>query len=393
MLNRAAARALLAVLVLLFFAPACRAVDRSENPMPATYRLYFGTYTRKEGSRGIYRALLDTASGRITEPQLAGEAGNPSFLALHPGGKFLYAVGEDGSFEKEQAGSVSAFAIQADTGDLKLINRQSSKGKHPCHINVDASGTHALVANYTGGNVVSLPIAADGSLGAAVSVVQHKGSSVHPQRQKQPHAHSVDLVAGDRFAVAADLGIDQVLLYRYAAGKLAFASSAALPPGSGPRHTAMHPDGQTLYVINELNSTMTAMRFDAQAGVLKPFQTVSTLPLGDVVPGNSTAELACHPNGRFVFGSNRGHNSLVTYAVQADTRELLLVAHTPTGGKTPRHFALDPTGRFLLALNQDSDTVSVFRVDSETGALTPTGQVLKAPTPVCVRFQALPATR
>ncbi len=390
--NRAA-WALVAVMLPLFSAPACRAVDPLEESMPATYRLYFGTYTRQGGSRGIYRAQLDTATGRVSEPQLAGEAGNPSFLALHPGGKHLYAVGEDGAFQQEQAGSVSAFVIEAETGDLKLINQRSSKGKHPCHINVDAAGGHALVANYTGGNVVSLPIAADGSLGEAVSVVQHKGSSVHPQRQKQPHAHSVDLIAGDRYAVAADLGIDQVLLYRYAAGKLSFASSAAVPPGSGPRHTALHPDGKTLYVINELNSTMTAMRFDAQAGELKPFQTVSTLPLGDVVPGNSTAEVACHPSGRFVFGSNRGHNSLVTYAVQADTRELLLVAHTPTGGKTPRHFALDPAGRFLLALNQDSDTVSVFRVDGQSGVLTPTGQVLNVPAPVCVRFQALPGVR
>jgi 6-phosphogluconolactonase len=323
---------------------------------------------------------------------VAGETKNPSFLALHPDRRFLYAVGEIGDFAGKRTGAVSAFRIEPATGRLQMLNQESSGGAGPCHLTVDRSGRNVLVVNYGGGSVSVLPIREAGSLGPATAFVQHRGSSVNPRRQQGPHAHSINLDAANRFAFVADLGLDKIMVYRFdpAAGTLTANEPAwaSVAPGSGPRHFAFHPSGQFAYVINEISSTLTAFRYDASRGSLSELQTVSSLPAGPV-EGNSTAEIQVHPSGKFVYGSNRGHNSIAVFAVDGGAGRLTLVEHESTQGKAPRNFGIDPTGQFLLACNQDSHTIVGFRIDQQTGALTPTGQKLDVPSPVCVKFTGL----
>lgn len=350
---------------------------------------YIGTYTGPK-SQGIYAFRVDPRSGAASPLGCVAQAVHPSFLALHPSGKFLYAVSEVSRFADSQGGAVAAFAVDPATGALKLLNQQSSGGAGPCHLNVDKTGRHVLVANYSGGSVAVLPIRADGSLGEAAAVIRHSGSSAHPQRQRQPHAHSVNLSPDNRHALVADLGTDRVMVYRFAAdrGSLEPAAipSVALPPGSGPRHLAFHPDGRRVFVINELLSTLTLLDYDPDQGRLTPVQTLSTLP-ENFSGENTTAEVVVHPGGRFVYGSNRGHDSIAVFAFDpAAGDQLKLVEHAATQGRTPRNFALDPAGQYLWAANQGSDTVVIFRVDSASGRLRPTGQVLSVGAPVCVRF-------
>jgi 6-phosphogluconolactonase len=355
---------------------------------PESLWVYVGTYTGGE-SKGIYLCRLDLATGRLTGPELAAEVASPSFLALHPTGKFLYAVGETGA--GSVAGAVHAFAIESEAGQLSHLNTQPSGGAGPCHLVVDAAGRNVLVANYGGGSVAVLPIGDDGRLAEPSCVVQHEGSSVNPQRQEAPHAHSINLDPANRFAFAADLGLDQVLVYRFDAhaGTLvpndpAFAKVA---PGAGPRHFAFHPAGTWAYVINELANTVTAFSYDAQHGVLKEIQTISTLP-ADFKEPSYTAEVVVHPSGKFLYGSNRGHDSLAIFSIDGHSGKLKLVGHEPTGGKTPRNFAAEPTGKYVLTANQASDSVFVFEVDMYTGKLKRVGEGLKVPTPVCLRFLA-----
>ena len=380
---QAALAGLLLCTVVAASSPADRAQARAEA---GSLRVYVGTYTRGT-SEGIYLCRMDLSTGKLEAPALAAEAVNPSFLALHPNRRFLYAVGEMGSFAGKKAGAVSAFALDPATGKLGLLNQQASGGAGPCHLAVDRTGRYVLAANYTGGSVVCLPIQQDGRLGEATSFVQHEGSSVNPRRQRGPHAHCVNLDAANRFAVSADLGLDKVLIYRFdaTAGRLTPNDSpwAKVAPGAGPRHFAFHPSARFAYVINELDSTVTAFRYDAKRGVLSTLGTVSTLPEG-FDGQNSTAEIDVHPSGEFLYGSNRGHDSIVIFAVDADQGTLRQVGHQSTQGKTPRNFAIDPTGRYLLAANQASDTIVVFRVDAKTGQLHPTGHSVSVPSPVCV---------
>jgi 6-phosphogluconolactonase len=291
-----------------------------------------------------------------------------------------------------QGGAVAAFKIHPENGALTLLNQVSSGGAGPCHLNVDRTGRHVLVANYGGGSVAVLPLREDGSLGAATALIRHTGSSVNPQRQREPHAHSVNLSPDNRFALVADLGTDRVMIYRFDAlrGTLVAHDPAfvALPPGSGPRHLAFHPDGYRAFVVNELLSTVTAFDYDAIQGVLSARQTVGTLP--EFFQGQSTtAEVVVHPGGGFVYASNRGHDSLATFALGADGK-LKPGTHTSTGGRTPRNFALDPSGRYLWAANQGSDSVQIFRVEATTGVLTAVGGPFEVGAPVCVRFVAGP---
>jgi 6-phosphogluconolactonase len=257
---------------------------------------------------------------------------------------------------------------------------------------VDKTGKTVLVANYGGGSVAALPIAADGRLGKATAAIQHKGSSVNQQRQSAPHAHSINIDSSNRFAVAADLGLDKLLIYRLDAAKGTLTPNdppfASVAPGSGPRHFAFHPNGKFAYVINEMLCTVTAFSFDEKTGSLRELQTITTLP-HEVRSGYSTAEIVAHPSGKFLYGSNRGHDSIALFAVDTETGKLTALGHEPTGGKTPRNFAIDPTGTFLLAENQESDTIVVFRIDQASGKLKPTGHVANVPTPVCVRFLEL----
>jgi 6-phosphogluconolactonase len=343
-------------------------------------RVYVGTYTGKE-SKGIYLLELDLATGTLTEKGLAGEANNPSFLAIHPSQKFLYAANEVGNFDGKKGGGVTAYAIDPASGKLTELNKQMSGGSGPCHLVVDKDGKTVLVANYGSGSVASLPVEVDGKLKEAASTIQHKGA-------KAPHAHSIFADAGNRFVMAADLGLDQVLVYKFDADKSTLTPNdppfAKLPAGSGPRHFAFHPDGKHAYVINESKSTMTAFNYDAAKGELTEIQTLSTLP-ADHKGGNSTAEVVVHPSGKFVYGSNRGHDSIAIFAVEADGK-LKAVGHEPTQGKTPRNFNVDPTGNYLLAANQNSGTLVLFRIDQTTGLLKATGATVKVPGAVCVKF-------
>lgn len=349
-------------------------------------RVFFGTYTnnKPDGSKGIYTSTLDLKTGALSKPELAAETVSPSFLAIAPGGKFLYAVGEAGI-----GGGVSGFAIGGD-GKLTLINRETTGGKGPAHVSVDGAGKNVLVANYGSGAIACLPISAEGKLSPASSVIQHEGSSVNPARQKGPHAHSIYVDKGQRFVVSADLGLDKVLVYKFdaAAGKLTPNEPAffAAKPGAGPRHFAFHPDGRHAFVINEIDSTLTSLAWDPEKGTLSGIQTLSTLPAEH--KGNSTAEVVVHPSGKFVYGSNRGHDSIAGFSFDGATGKLTAIGHTPAGGKTPRNFNIDPTGTFLIAAHQGSNTVQAFRIDGDNGTLTPVGGAVPVASPVCIKFLA-----
>ncbi len=361
------------------------------------FRVYVGTYTSGKGeekSRGIYVLDLDVRSGKLSTPRLACEAIDPSFLAIHPSGKFVYAVSERGEVDGQPGGAVVGFSIDPATGELARINQQSSRGADPCHLVVDRAGKNVLVANYTGGSVASLPIDSDGRLGPSTSFIQHAGKGSDPARQKGPHAHSINLDRAGRFAVAADLGLDRVFIYRFdgAQGTLAANDPAfgEVAPKSGPRHFAFHPGGRFGYVIAEMANTVTAFEYDESAGSLKAIQTISTLP-ADFQGRSYTAEVQVHPTGKFVYGSNRGHDSIAMFAVDSATGKLSAIGVEPTQGRNPRNFAIDPTGAYLLAENGDSGTIVVFRIDPQTGVLRPTDQSVRVPKPVCIKMIEKPA--
>ncbi|MFO7957164.1 MAG: lactonase family protein [Candidatus Brocadiia bacterium] len=352
---------------------------------------YVGSYS-DESARGIHAFEFDVATGRLERLGGAGGVTNPSFLALHPGGRFLYAVNETGQFAGEGSGAVAAFSIDPASGGLTLLNRQATGGPGPCHLTVDATGRCVLAANYRGGSVCVVPIEADGRLGERTDFVQHQGSSVHPTRQTGPHAHSVTLDPTNTFACVADLGVDRVVIYRLDPenGRL---SPNADPwyqarRGAGPRHFAFGRNGWFAYLINELDSTVTVLRCDRTRGGLEQVQTISALP-GDFEGESTAADIHVHPSGRFVYGSNRGHDSIAVFAVNRETGRLRLVGHESTRGETPRGFALDPTGEWLVAANQNSDNIVVFRIDTETGRLTPTGHEVEVSSPTCVKFLSL----
>jgi 6-phosphogluconolactonase len=351
-------------------------------------RVYVGTYTEGK-SQGIYLLDLDLGSGALSEPKLAAKATNPSFLAIHPDRRFLYAVSEVSNFGGRKTGAVSAFKINERDGTLTQFDQESSDGEGPCYVVLDREGKYLLVANYGGGTVAVYPLGPGGEMGPACSVIKHKGSGAVPRRQAAPHAHSINLDADNKFAIAADLGLDKLLVYRFhgLTGTLVPNDPpfASLAPGSGPRHFAFHTDGHHAYVINEISSTITAFDYDSSLGVLKELQTISTLPEG-YKGNNSTAEIQVHPSGKFVYGSNRGHNSIAMFAVHESTGKLRALGQESTQGKTPRNFAIDPTGTYLLAENQASDTIVVFRIDPKTGLLEATGHTANVPVPVCVKM-------
>lgn len=352
--------------------------------------VYFGTYTG-EKSKGIHVSRLDPATGALTPPELAAETPSPSYLAVHPNNRFLYAANEVRTFQGKDSGSVTAFAVDRSTGKLSALNQEASAGSGPAHLVVDKSGRNVLVANYGGGSVAVLPVGPDGILKIASAFVQHTGSSVDPRRQKEPHAHSINVDPANRFAYAADLGLDRVLIYRFdpAQGSLVANEPpfAAVRPGAGPRHFAFHPQGRFAYVINEMALTITAFTHDASRGALEELQTVSTLPPDHAAQaGYSTADVQVHPSGRFLYGSNRGHDSIVVFAIDQKTGRLAHVENESTQGSTPRAFGIDPSGRYLLAANQRSDSVVVFRIDQQTGSLTPAGHTIRVGSPVCVKF-------
>ncbi len=349
--------------------------------------VYIGTYTRAD-SKGIYAFRLG-ADGKLAALGLMAETANPPFLALDARERFLYSVGEITKPDGQKVGAVNAFAIDPATHKLTLINQVSARGAGPCFVGLDRAGKNVLVTNYTSGSVAVLPIRPDGGLTEASAFVQHSGASVNPERQQGPHAHSVNLSPDNRFAIVADLGLDELLVYRFDAEQGTLVPTdppfARLAPGAGPRHFAFHPDGKHAFVINELSSTVTAFDYDARAGRFKELQTVTTLPQG-FVGQNAPSEVAVHPSGKFLYGANRGHDSIAVFAIAADKGTLTPIEIVPCGGKVPRHFGIDPTGRHLIVANQGSSQIVHFRIDPKTGRLTPSGQVFDVSMPSCVKY-------
>jgi 6-phosphogluconolactonase len=327
---------------------------------------------------------LDRTTGELTHVGGAPGTSNPSFLAIHPSKKFIYAACEAG-----KVGSVASFSLD-DQGVPTFMNTQPSEGSGPCFVAVDKAGKNVLTANYGSGSVACIPIGEDGKLSPPSSSVQHKGSSVNKSRQEGPHAHSINLDAANRFAFAADLGLDKILVYKFdpAKGMLIPNDPPAtdVPPGSGPRHFAFHPSGKYAYACGEMSMTVIAFTYDAEKGILKEQQVLSTLPEGAERKGTSTAETQVSPDGKHVYVSNRGHNTIAVFAVDEATGKLTAVGHCPSGGKTPRNFGIDPSGKFLIAAHQDSGNVVVFRIDEKTGMPSPAGHEVAVPKAVCVKF-------
>lgn len=368
----------------MFFASAARAESKGK------YLFYVGTYTEDGSkSKGIYAYRFDSSTGETTSLGLAAETTNPSFVALHPNGRFLYAVNEIQNYNGPNSGGVSAFSIGRSTGKLTLLNEVPSRGADPCYITLDKTGKYVLVANYTGGSVAAFPVLEDGKLGEASAFVQHTGHGTNPERQEKAHAHSIDLSPDNRFAMVDDLGLDELLVYKFdsATGSLTPNDPpfAKFDAGAGPRHFALSPSGKFAYVVAEMHSTVTVFSNDEKTGTLHSLQTISALPK-DFTGKNDDAEIEMHPSGKFLYASNRGSDTITVFAVDPVKGTLTPVAYTPTQGKEPRSFEIDPTGKFLFAANQKSDNIVVFRIDPKTGRLTPTGKVLDVGAPVCVKF-------
>jgi 6-phosphogluconolactonase len=386
------------LLVLFLLLSSFVALRAAKDSPKGKYLLFVGTYTGKE-SKGIYAYRFDAASSELTPLGVAAETANPSFLAVDPSRQFLYAVNEVPNYKGASSGAVSAFAIDRQgggresggrpTGKLRLLNEVASRGADPCYITFDKTGKYALVANYTGGSVAVFPVQPDGKVGESVAFVQHAGSSVNRERQEGPHAHWIETTPDNRFAIAVDLGLDELLGYRFNAKTGSLTANnppyAKIDPGAGPRHLAFHPNGKFAYVVNELQSSITSFSYDSRRGVLQKQQTVPTLPKG-FSGNNDTAEIHVHPNGKFLFASNRGHDSIAVFSINGKTGALTLAGHFPTLGKTPRNFEIDPTGSLLFAANQNTNDIVVFRINPDSGALTASGQTLHVPSPVSLKF-------
>ena len=352
------------------------------------YLVYVGTYTGK-GSEGIYAYRFDPATGETRWIGLAASTDNPSFLAVDPNGRFIYAVNEIDTFHNEPTGAISVFAVDRQSGKLKLLQQVSSLGAGPAHVSLDKSARFLMVANYNGGSVAVFPIRTDGRLSPHSAFVQDVGSSVNPERQAGPHAHFIQVTNDNRFAIVADLGLDKLLLYLFDASRGSLTPGSPdfvkADPGAGPRHLAFAPSGKFVYVVNELTSTVTVFAYEPSSGALHTAQTISALPK-NFAGNNTAAAIMVDAEGRFLYVSNRGNDSIAVFSIDPEDGQLKSLQWLASGGKTPRDFVIDPTGRWLFAANQDSNDVKLFQIDPGSGRLTPTERSLSVVSPVCVRF-------
>lgn len=376
----------LSAFLLLFSALSCSLTAQAQAARADL--VYVGTYTG-HGSQGIYAYRFDTKTGQINRIGLVAETENPTFLAVHPSGHFLYAVNEVDEFDGKPSGAVSAFAIDPKSGALTLLNRVGSLGKGPAHLSLDEKGHYLLVANYGGGSVAVFPIGDDGRIGPSTSFMQHSGSGANPERQAGPHAHQIIVSPDNRFALVADLGLDKIVTYKFDPNQGTLSPNyppfVTMKPGAGPRHAAFHPNGRVSYVLNELTSTVDTFSYDPRSGKMQELQTLPTLPK-DFAGENTDAEIVVDAKGKFVYASSRGHDSITVFAVDPKTGTLSQVQDISSGGKAPRNFAIDKSGKWLFAANQNSNNIVLFHVDPNTGRLTPSRRVLDIASPVCVVF-------
>jgi len=372
-------------------ATASGAANAETSPSKDKLRVYFGTYSGKE-SRGIYTAELSLADGKLSEPRLAAEAVNPSFVAIHPNGRFLYAVGEVSDLNGKPTGGVTAFAIDPATGDLKKINEQSSGGGGPCHISTAATNQFAIVANYGGGSVAVFKLKDDGSLGERSCFVQHKDDQAGDAKPRAPRGHCAFFDGTGTVAFVCDLGLDQVKIYKLerTTGKITpnTITNVPMPKGTGPRHIHIAPDQTVAFVCGELNMTINVISMDVKANEFKLKQTLSTTPDGKPTKGGSTAEVRIHPNGKFVYVSNRGHNSIAVFEYDAKTMTVKAAGHITGEISTPRNFNITPCGKWMVICSQDSAKVAVFAIDEKTGMAKETANSITVDRPVCVKFLA-----
>jgi len=368
------------------------AASETKTEMMEASLIYVGTYAEPD-SESIFLYRVDPQSGGMTRINAFKGGENPSFLTLDEQRRHLYAVNETGNYEGKNSGAVSAFAVDRQTGNLTFLNKVASRGGAPCHVSVDEGNKNVLVANYMGGNVASFQVQENGQLSEAAGVEQHTGTGPDKERQEAAHAHFIAPDPNHKFILSVDLGTDQVLSYRLDANMGALtpntpAVAFAAKPGSGPRHLAFHPNGRYAYLIHELNSTMTALTYDADKGTFTEIETVPTLP-ADFKGESYCAEVKVSADGKFLYGSNRGHNSIVVYAIDQNTGKLTQVQFMNTGGDWPRDFNFDQTGSVLLVANERSNNLITFKIDKATGKLTPTGHEAGVHKPVCV--QVVPA--
>jgi 6-phosphogluconolactonase len=367
--------------------PASRA-QKSISPSQK-YLVFAGTYTNKTQSEGIYAFEFDAATGKLTAKGVAAETPDPSWVIIHPNGKFLYAANEIG-----KASTVSAFALDTKTGKLTPLNQMSPQGEDPCYLSFDKTGKYLFAANYSSGTVTAFPILPDGKLGKPTATPKNQGPlGPNKERQEAPHAHWIEPSADSHFVYVADLALDRIFIYKFdaATGTLVQGMpvdkfSAALAPGTGPRHAVFAPNGKFMYVLGEMSSSVTVFANDPQNTFLS-VQEISALPQ-DYKARNDAAEIAIHPSGSFLYTSNRGQDTIAVFSVDHQSGKLTRLENVPTQGKEPRNFAIDPTGRYLLAENQNSDTIVEFKIDPASGKLTPTGEVIHIPAPVCLTFLA-----
>ncbi len=361
--------------------------ESAETKQADQHLAYIGTYSQN-GSRGIYRISFNSQTGSLQVLEGTNAIENSSFLAIHPSKKFLYAVSEVAKYKGEDTGSIVAYRIEGKQGQLVELNQLATGGAVPCHLSIDSTGRCIVVANYTGGSIASFRLKENGELESLVSLMQHHGQSINKQRQESAHAHSANISADNRFVYAADLGIDQMIIYRLdpQTAKLSENEPAIIrvKPGSGPRHFAFHPQKDFAYLLNELSCDLIAFKRNPSTGNLEALQTIATVP--EVKPGFTTAEVRVHPGGKFLYASNRGHNSLAIYRIDPETGLLKSLGNEPTGGEMPRNFNFDPTGKFILVANRVSNNIIVFRIDPETGLLQKTKNKAEIPMPVCIRF-------